>query len=50
MVRAYVEGRSLRRLGTNADIVGPLLFLAGDMSAWITGQILVVDGGGYMPV
>jgi 3-oxoacyl-[acyl-carrier protein] reductase len=50
MVRAYVEGRSMRRLGTNADIVGPLLFLAGDMSAWITGQVLVVDGGGYMPV
>jgi NAD(P)-dependent dehydrogenase (short-subunit alcohol dehydrogenase family) len=49
MVRAYLEGRSMKRLGSEADIVGPLLFLAGDMSLWITGQVLVVDGGGYMP-
>ena len=48
MVRAYIERRVIKRLGSDDDIIGPLLFLAGDMSSWITGQVLVVDGGGFM--
>ena len=42
------ERMAIKRLGTPADLVGPLLFLASDMSAWMTGQVLVVDGGGFM--
>jgi len=34
-----------RRLGTPADLVGAALFLASPASAFITGQILYVDGG-----
>jgi 3-oxoacyl-[acyl-carrier protein] reductase len=35
----------LGRLGAPADVVGPVKFLLSDESAFITGQVLVVDGG-----
>jgi 3-oxoacyl-[acyl-carrier protein] reductase len=35
----------LRRLGTPEDIVGACLFLLSDAAAWLTGQIIAVDGG-----
>jgi len=38
--------RPLRRIGTPEDVALAVLFLAGDMSNWITGACLVVDGGG----
>jgi NAD(P)-dependent dehydrogenase (short-subunit alcohol dehydrogenase family) len=38
--------RPLRRIGTPEDVAMAVLFLAGDMSNWITGACLVVDGGG----
>jgi gluconate 5-dehydrogenase len=33
------------RLGTQDDVVGPMLFLASDQAAFVTGHILYVDGG-----
>jgi 3-oxoacyl-[acyl-carrier protein] reductase len=40
----------LGRLGTAEDCVGPVLFLASNaMSAYVTGQILHVNGGQLMP-
>jgi 3-oxoacyl-[acyl-carrier protein] reductase len=35
----------LQRLGTPEDVVGPVRFLLSDDSAFVTGQVLVVDGG-----
>ena len=35
----------LRRAGIPEDVAGPIVFLAGDDSRYVTGQILVVDGG-----
>ena len=35
----------LRRYGTPDDTAALAIFLASDMSAWITGQTIVVDGG-----
>lgn len=35
----------LARLGEPADVVGPVVFLASDASAFLTGHLLPVDGG-----
>ena len=37
--------RPLRRVAYPADIAAGLLFLASDLSRYVTGQTLVVDGG-----
>jgi len=38
----------LKRLGTPADIAAAVCFLASDEAAYITGQVLAVNGGMYM--
>jgi len=38
----------LERFGTAADIANAVVFLATDASAYITGQVLAVNGGMYM--
>ena len=38
--------RPLNRVGMPDDIADAVLFLASDLSRWITGTHLVVDGGG----
>jgi 3-oxoacyl-[acyl-carrier protein] reductase len=40
-----VAGLPLARLGQPADMVDTCLFLLSDASAWITGQVVNVDGG-----
>lgn len=35
----------LRRLASPEDVAGPVLFLASDLSSFMTGQVLFVDGG-----
>ncbi|MGQ0765177.1 MAG: 3-oxoacyl-[acyl-carrier-protein] reductase [Gemmatimonadota bacterium] len=38
----------LERLGTPHDVAGAVLFLASDLASYITGQVIVVDGGMVM--
>ena len=44
-MRKYAERVPLGRMAGPADLVGPMLFLASDASAYVTGQELRVDGG-----
>jgi NAD(P)-dependent dehydrogenase (short-subunit alcohol dehydrogenase family) len=48
------EGRSIapkypmQRLGRREDVPNAALFLASEAASWITGQLLVIDGGGQI--
>jgi NAD(P)-dependent dehydrogenase (short-subunit alcohol dehydrogenase family) len=45
MLEWGIPNTPLRRLGQPEDMVGAAIFLASSASAWMTGQILYVDGG-----
>jgi len=45
---AMLEQIALKRMGTAHDVASAVLFLASDESAYITGQVLPVDGGMFM--
>lgn len=46
---AYLAHTPLGRYGEPEDLVGPVVFLASSMSAYVTGVMLPVDGG-YLAV
>lgn len=47
--RAYMSGRiPLGRLGAPEDLAGPIVFLASDLAAYVTGAALLVDGGAFV--
>jgi len=37
----------LERIGRPQDVAGAALFLCSDLSSYITGQVIIVDGGLY---
>lgn len=44
----YKAGIPLGKFGTSEDIANVTLFLASELSSYITGQVISVDGGLYM--
>ncbi len=48
-IDAYEAIIPLRRIAVAEDIVGPVMFLLGPQSRYMTGQTLWVNGGAYMP-
>jgi NAD(P)-dependent dehydrogenase (short-subunit alcohol dehydrogenase family) len=45
LVKVFLDHTPLGRAGKPDDIVGPALFLASDLSAYVTGAIVMADGG-----
>ncbi len=43
--KEFIKGIPMRRYGNLEDLDGPLLLLASDASRWMTGSVIVVDGG-----
>ena len=46
--KLVVQGRALKRSQQPDDLVGAVLFFASDSSSFISGQSLIVDGGGIV--
>jgi 3-oxoacyl-[acyl-carrier protein] reductase len=45
LVKTFLDHTPLGRAGTAEDIVGPAIFLASDLSSYVTGSIVMADGG-----
>jgi NAD(P)-dependent dehydrogenase (short-subunit alcohol dehydrogenase family) len=45
LVKIFLDHTPLGRAGQPEDIVGPAVFLASDLSAYVTGAIIMADGG-----
>jgi NAD(P)-dependent dehydrogenase (short-subunit alcohol dehydrogenase family) len=45
LAKMFIDHTPLARAGKPEDIVGPAIFLASDLSAYVTGSIVMVDGG-----
>jgi 3-oxoacyl-[acyl-carrier protein] reductase len=43
--RHLIDGIATRRLGDPADIANGVQFFVSERSAWVTGQIIAIDGG-----
>jgi NAD(P)-dependent dehydrogenase (short-subunit alcohol dehydrogenase family) len=48
-LEAYRAMTPMKRLALPDDIVGPIDFLLSPASGFMTGQVLWVNGGGFMP-
>jgi NAD(P)-dependent dehydrogenase (short-subunit alcohol dehydrogenase family) len=45
LIQIFLDHTPLGRAGKPEDVVGPAIFLASDMSAYVTGAIVMADGG-----
>src|SRR5262245_20339094 len=47
-IQHFVSQQCIKRTGQTDDLTGPLLFLVSEQSKFVTGQVLVVDGGVHL--
>ncbi|MTI69966.1 MAG: 3-oxoacyl-[acyl-carrier-protein] reductase [Firmicutes bacterium] len=45
VIKEYKKNIPLKKLGSPEDIANTVAFLASDLASYITGQVIVVDGG-----
>ncbi len=45
LIKIFIDHTPLGRAGKPEDIVGPAVFLASDLSSYVTGTIVMADGG-----
>jgi len=45
LIKIFMDHTPLGRAGKPEDIVGPAIFLASDMASYVTGTIVMADGG-----
>jgi NAD(P)-dependent dehydrogenase (short-subunit alcohol dehydrogenase family) len=43
--KSFAERAALKRWGDPIDMVGPALMLAGESGRYVTGAVIVADGG-----
>ena len=44
-VTKYIQKTPLKRMANESDFLGVMAYLASDMSVYVTGQVIQVDGG-----
>ena len=44
-LKSVLSKTPMNRIGEVEEIVGAVLYLASDASSYITGQVIVIDGG-----
>jgi NAD(P)-dependent dehydrogenase (short-subunit alcohol dehydrogenase family) len=48
LVKRHEDTVPLKRIGKPEDVVGAAIYLASSASAWVTGTVMVVDGGAVL--
>ena len=43
--RAIIDGIKMGKMGTAEDVANAAIFLGSELSSYVTGQVLGVDGG-----
>ena len=45
VIAGHIKGMSIQRMGSSSEVANAILFLASDLSSYMTGQVIRVDGG-----
>lgn len=45
----YIKDTPLKRMATEKDILGAIIFLGSHLSSYVTGQNIIIDGGKSLP-
>ena len=48
-IESYAKAIPMGRIAQPEDVAGPILFLLSNAAVYVTGQVLFVNGGLYMP-